>query len=93
MAVEIKILAKQDSGILESAADKSNSDYDANVRHHEKLLADLYSQLEHVRKGGSQKSVNMFLNRLARSPVPASGTSSEKMTTLPDPGARAPASR
>ncbi|TBR23886.1 methylcrotonoyl-CoA carboxylase, partial [bacterium] len=52
-----------DTPVLETRADPSSSDYQENVRHHEKLLSDLHAKLARARKGGSEQAVALHKKR------------------------------
>ncbi|MDE2292779.1 MAG: methylcrotonoyl-CoA carboxylase, partial [Elusimicrobia bacterium] len=70
--------ADADTPVLETRADPKSADYQENVRHHEKLLADLEGKLERVRAGGSEKAVALHKKR-------GKLTARERVAALVDP--------
>ncbi|MBI3298699.1 MAG: methylcrotonoyl-CoA carboxylase [Elusimicrobia bacterium] len=71
--------ADSDTPALETRVDPRSSDYKENLKHHEKLLADLHGKLERVRKGGSEKAVELHKKR-------GKMTARERVKALIDPG-------
>ncbi len=70
---------EMDTPIIETVVDKQGSDYAENIRHHEKLLADMDSRFEKVKQGGSKKSVDLHRKR-------GKLTARERIAELIDPG-------
>jgi 3-methylcrotonyl-CoA carboxylase beta subunit len=52
-----------DTPAIDSRVDRDSSEYAANSKHHESLLADLRAKLEKVRAGGPAKSVELHRSR------------------------------
>ncbi|TPW17782.1 MAG: 3-methylcrotonyl-CoA carboxylase beta subunit, partial [Elusimicrobia bacterium] len=68
-----------DTPVLETRADPSSVDYLDNVRHHEKLLADVHARTERARRGGSEQAVALHKKR-------GKMTARERVKALVDPG-------
>ena len=72
--------ADADTPVLETRVDPSSTDYQENIKHHEKLLADLDARLARVRRGGSEQAVALHKKR-------GKLTARERIARLVDPGA------
>ncbi len=65
--------------VLKSRVDPKSRDFQDNAAHHEKLLANLRSRLEKVRRGGPEKAVSLHKSR-------GKLTARERIANLVDPG-------
>ncbi|MBI5597282.1 MAG: methylcrotonoyl-CoA carboxylase [Elusimicrobia bacterium] len=68
-----------DTPALDTRVDPSSTDYQENVKHHEKLLSDLDARLARARKGGSEQAVALHKKR-------GKLTARERVSRLVDPG-------